>query len=148
MLHGNPARERYQETKMRVAELMKTNVRTIAPDSSIADLVQALADSHVSGLPVVSPSGQIVGVVSATDVLQASAESEDVKARANLFQHTTVSDIMTRTPHVIEPDADAREAAQQMLYGEVRRLFVQEKGRLVGVISQTDIAQAVGSGRL
>jgi CBS domain-containing protein len=133
---------------MRVAELMQTNVRTIAPDSSIADLVQALADSHVSGLPVVSPSGQIVGVVSATDVLQASAENEDARARTNLFEHTRVSDIMTRDAHLIEPDADARDAAKQMLYGEVRRLFVQERGRLVGVISQTDIAQAVGSGRL
>jgi hypothetical protein len=35
-----------------------------------------------------------------------------------------------------------------MLYTEVRRLFVQEKGKLVGVISQTDIAHAVGTGRL
>ena len=133
---------------MRVADLMRTDVTTIAPDSSIADLVQALADSHVSGLPVVSPSGQIVGVVSAADVLEVSAENDDAKGRTDLLQHTTVSDIMTRRPHVIEPDADAREAAQRMLYGEVRRLFVQEKGRLIGVISQTDIAQAVGSGRL
>jgi len=127
---------------------MQTDVRTISPDDSVADLVQALADSHVSGLPVVSPSGQIVGVVSATDVLQASAEKEDTRARANLFEHTTVGDIMTRDAHVIEPDTDARDAAKQMLYGEVRRLFVQENGRLVGVVSQTDIAQAVGSGRL
>jgi CBS domain-containing protein len=81
-------------------------------------------------------------------VLQASAEKEDTRARANLFEHTTVGDIMTRDAHVIEPDTDARDAAKQMLYGEVRRLFVQENGRLVGVVSQTDIAQAVGSGRL
>ena len=133
---------------MRVADLMQTNVKTIAPDSSVADLVQALADSHVSGLPVVSASGQILGVVSATDVLQASAEKDDATARTNLFEHTTVSDIMTRNAHLIEHDTDARDAAKQMLYGEVRRLFVQDKGRLVGVISQTDIAQAVGSGRL
>ena len=133
---------------MRVAELMQTNVRSIAPDASIADLVQELADAHVSGLPVVSPSGQILGVVSATDVLQASAETDDARARTNLFDRTTVADIMTRSPHVIEPDADARDAAKQMLYGEVRRLFVEDKGKLVGVISQTDIAQAVGSGRL
>ena len=133
---------------MRAADLMQTDVRTISPDDSVADLVQALADSHVSGLPVVSPSGQIVGVVSATDVLQASAEKEDTRARANLFEHTTVGDIMTRDAHLIEPDTDARDAAKQMLYGEVRRLFVQENGRLVGVVSQTDIAQAVGSGRL
>jgi CBS domain-containing protein len=60
----------------------------------------------------------------------------------------TVRDIMTPNPLSIEPDADARDAARQMLYAEVRRLFVQERGRLVGVISQTDIAHAVGSGRI
>jgi CBS domain-containing protein len=127
---------------------METNVRTIAPDASIADLVQELADSHVSGLPVVTPAGQIVGVVSATDVLQASAGNDDSRARTNLFDRATVADIMTRKPQLIEPDADARDAAKQMLYGEVRRLFVQQNGKLVGVISQTDIVQAVGSGRL
>jgi CBS domain-containing protein len=133
---------------MRVADLMHTDVRTIEADAPIRDLVQALADSHVSGLPVVDGKRHVVGVVTATDVLQASAETDDARARTNLFERMTVRDIMTPNPHVIEPDADARQAAQRMLYGEIRRLFVEDEGRLVGVISQTDIAHAVGSGRL
>jgi len=76
------------------------------------------------------------------------SEHEDRKGRATLFEHTTARDIMTSGAVTIEPDADVREAAQRMLYGEVRRLFVEEKGRLVGVLSQTDIAHAMGSGRL
>jgi CBS domain-containing protein len=133
---------------MRVAELMHTDVRTIAPDASIAELVQSLVDGHVSGLPVVDPDGSVIGVVSAADVLQADAEQDEVKARRDRFGHMTVRDIMTSNPHLIAPDADAREAARHMLYTEVRRLFVQDQGRLVGVISQTDIARAVGSGSL
>lgn len=133
---------------MKVAELMRTDLTTITPDASIADLVQALADSRVSGLPVVNPAGRIVGVVTATDVLQAAAEQGDSEARSTMFEHTTVRDIMTDKPQVIELDADARQAAQHMLYTEVRRLFVEDRGRLVGVISQTDIAHAVGLGRL
>ena len=133
---------------MRVADLMQTDVRTIAPEASIAILVESLADSHVSGLPVVNPAGTLVGVVSATDVLQAAAEQSDEKARTTLFEHMMVRDIMTSNPQTIEPDADARQAAQHMLYSEVRRLFVQDRGKLVGVISQTDIAHAVGTGRL
>ena len=133
---------------MKVADLMRKDVRTITPDASIADLVQALADSRISGLPVVNPSGKVVGVVSATDVLQAAAEQGDRKARSTMFEHMTVRDIMSTKPQVIEPDADARQAAQHMLYTEVRRLFVEDNGRLVGVISQTDIAHAVGLGRL
>lgn len=133
---------------MRVDELMHTDVRTIAPDASIAELVQSLADGRVSGLPVVNPDGTVIGVISATDVLQADAEQDEVKARRERFGLLTVRDIMTPNPHVIAPDADVREAARHMLYTDVRRLFVQDKGRLVGVISQTDIAHAVGSGRL
>jgi CBS domain-containing protein len=133
---------------MRVADLMQKDVTTIAPDASIGELVQALADSHVSGLPVVNPTGHVIGVVTAADVLQASAETDDTRARRTLFERVTVRDIMTPNAHVIEPDAEARDAAQRMLYGEIKRLFVEEKGRLVGVISQTDIAHAVGSGRL
>ena len=133
---------------MKIADLMSRDVATIAPDASIADLVQTLADSHVSGLPVVNPTGRIVGVVSATDVLQAAAEKGDNEARSTMFEHMKVRDIMTTTPLVIEPSADARQAAQQMLYTEVRRLFVEDNGRLVGVISQPDIAHAVGTRRL
>lgn len=133
---------------MKVAELMRTDVTTIAPDASIADLVQTLADARVSGVPVVEPGGRVVGVVSSTDVLQAAAEQSDLRARARMFDHMMVRDIMTATPQLIGIDADAREAAQHMLYTEVRRLFVEDQGRLVGVISQTDIAYAVGLGRL
>ena len=133
---------------MRVAELMQTDVITIAPDASIAELVQVLADSRTSGLPVADAAGHVIGVVSASDVLQAAAKQEDAKARTALFERMTVRDIMTPNPYIIEPDADAREAARQMLYAEVRRLFVEDQGRLVGVVSQTDIAHAVGTGRL
>jgi CBS domain-containing protein len=133
---------------MRVAELMQMDLTTIGPDSPVTAIVQAMADSHVSGLPVVNPDGHMLGVVSATDVLQAAAEREDPRGRDMLFEHTTARDLMTPNPLVIDPDADVRQAAQQMLYAEVRRLFVEEKGRLVGVISQTDIAHAMGTGRL
>jgi CBS domain-containing protein len=133
---------------MRVAELMRTDVRTAAPDAPVADVVQAMADSHISGLPVVDSVGRVLGVVSATDVLQATADQDDATARSRFFEHTMARDIMTPNAHTIDPDADVRQAAQQMLYGEVRRLFEEERGRLVGVISQTDIALAMWSGRL
>ena len=84
----------------------------------------------------------------ATDVLQASSEPQDAKARATLFEHTMVRDLMTPDPDVIQPDADVREAAKHMLYADVRRLFIEDQGRLVGVITQTDIAHAVGTGRI
>lgn len=132
---------------MRVAELMTPKVRSIAADATVADAVREMADGRVSALPVLQGQS-VVGVVSTTDVLQAQAEVEDRRARAVLFEQTAVADLMTRDPLTIEPDADVRDAARQMLYADVHRLFVVNDGRLVGVLSQTDIAQAVGNGRV
>jgi predicted transcriptional regulator len=49
---------------------------------------------------------------------------------------------------MIESTAQVHEAARHMLYAEVRRLFVEEHGVLVGVISHTDIVRAVATGKL
>ena len=133
---------------MRVADLMQTEVKSIAPDAPILALVQTLADTRVSGLPVVDQSSHVIGVVSAGDVLRASARLADTEAKRDTLAEDTVRDIMSPTPYLISPDADAREAAKHMLYADVRRLFVEDEGKLVGVISQTDIAQAVATGRL
>lgn len=133
---------------MRVVDLMQRDVKTIEADAPVTELVQMLADYHVSGLPVVTTGGRLVGVVSATDVLRANADEDDAEARARMFDEMTVRDLMTRDPHVIALDADVREAAQTMLYADVRRLFVKDGDSLVGVISQTDIAHAFGTARL
>jgi len=133
---------------MRVADLMQRDVKTVPADATIAEAVSALADAHVSGLPVVDGSGTMVGVITTTDILEAEAETEEPGARERLFEATEVSEIMTRQPRVIGPAADLRAAAQQMLRQDVHRLFVEEHGQLVGVISQTDIVRAVASVQL
>ncbi len=133
---------------MRVADLMQTDVRAVAPDTTIPRLVQVLADVRVSGLPVVNPEGRVIGVVSAGDVLRHEAARVTGPSGAPPIAQVTARDIMTPNPHLISPDADARDAARQMLYADVRRLFVDDGEHLVGVISQSDIAHAVGTGRL
>ena len=130
---------------MKVADLMQRDVKTVPEDATIAEAVTALVDAHVSGLPVVDGAGKIVGVVSTTDVLEAEAEVAEPDARERLFEATQVSEIMSRQPRVIGPAADVRAAAQEMLRQDVHRLFVEEHGRLVGVVSQTDIVRAVAA---
>jgi predicted transcriptional regulator len=55
---------------------------------------------------------------------------------------------MTKKPLTIESGAELREAARHMLYADVRRLFVEEEGVPVGVISQTEIVHAVATGKI
>jgi CBS domain-containing protein len=133
---------------MKVADIMQTPVRTVTSDTPISEVVVSLADAQVSGLPVVDTRGRVVGVVSSTDLIAAQAETRSTQERQNLLDQTAAGDLMTRTPLMIESTAEVQEAARHMLYAEVRRLFVEEEGTLVGVISQTDIVRAVATGEL
>lgn len=133
---------------MRVADIMQTNIETIGTDDTVADAVAILADKHISGLPVVSKRGQLTGVVSTTDVLQLLAETPDAEQRGEVLERTQVREIMTAKPITVGPDEDIHEAARQMLYGEIHRLFVEFDGALVGVLTQSDIVGAVAGARL
>lgn len=61
----------------RVGDLMQQDVVTIAPDDSVRALTRLLSDHQISGAPVVDSSGQVVGVVSATDILRMTADETD-----------------------------------------------------------------------
>lgn len=133
---------------MRVRELMQKDVRTINLEDPVNDAVVSLTDAHISALAVVDGLGRMVGVVSSTDILTSEAEAHDAVEREALFEQMMVRDIMTPRPLTVSPDADVREAAQQMLYADVHRLFVTDGERAVGVISTSDIMRAVATGRL
>ena len=125
---------------MKVAELMQTNLKTISADSTLADAIADITQAQVSALPVVDRHGRAVGVLSTREILKAEG--------ARRAEETRVLEIMAPWPTTIDPDIDARQAAQEMLYLNVQRLFVEYDGALVGVISQTDIVGAVATAKV
>ncbi|MEO7987074.1 MAG: CBS domain-containing protein [Gemmatimonadales bacterium] len=133
---------------MKVVDIMEPAVKTVTRDTPVSEVVISLADAQVTGLPVVDGQRRLVGVVSTTDLIAAQAETRSSEERQILMEKTSVRDIMTTRPLTIESTAEVHEAAQHMLYAEVRRLFVEENGALVGVISQTDIVRAVATGKI
>lgn len=133
---------------MQVAELMRTNLITVAADATIADAIAILADARVSALPVLDRTGRAVGVLTSRDLLEAEGKCRNAAAREHLFEDTLVLEVMTPWPATIRPDVDVRNAALEMLYLDVQRLFVERDGVLVGVISQTDIVSVVATARV
>jgi len=133
---------------MLVADLMVTDLTVVNEDVTMAEAVLKLADARVHGVPVVNRRGRLVGVLSSSDVLQATAEGTMAGEGNAVFAQTLVSDIMTTPPRTVRGDDDVRTAAQHMLELDVHRLFVEEDGELLGVISQSDIVRAVATGKL
>jgi CBS domain-containing protein len=133
---------------MKIADIMQTTVRAVTGDMPVSEIIIQLADAQVSGLPVIDSRNRVLGVVSSTDLIAAQAETRSAEEREILLEQTSVQDLMTRRPLMIESTAEIQEAARHMLYAEVRRLFVEEEGALAGVVSQTDIVRAVAIGKI
>ena len=133
---------------MRVSELMQSNLVTIPSESLVSEAIISLADAHVTGLPVVDSNMHLVGVLSTSDILTALAERTPDTEPGAMFEDMLVRDLMTPKPMTIEPQAEVKQAAQQMLYANVHRLFVEKDGELLGVISQSDIVRAVANARV
>jgi CBS domain-containing protein len=127
---------------------MQPDVKTVHLEAPLNEALVTLSDAHISALPVVDGLGRMVGVISSTDILTSEAEAGDREEREALFEDTQVREIMTPCPLTVPPEAEVREAAQQMLYADVHRLFVTNGERVIGVISTTDIVRAVARGQV
>jgi len=129
---------------MFVRTKMTTNPFTISPDSTIPDAHEIMSKHNVRRLPVVK-DGVLVGVVSREDIAQASpskATTFSVGELTYLLARTKIKSVMKKNPVTIGPDALLEEAAIMMRSNEVGFLPVVENGRLVGIITESNIFDA------
>ncbi len=138
---------------MKVRDVMSMTVVTVTPETTLKETAAKLARFGISGLPVVTSSGELVGVVSEADVLAKEAgpgprdgllswlfeigEVERAKLEARI-----AGEAMTSPAVTIGPDRSIREAAMRMLSEGVNRLPVVVEGDLVGIVSRADLVRA------
>lgn len=139
---------------LKVKDLMTRDVLTIAPNTSVREAAEILSTERVSGTPVVR-LGKLVGMLSAADLLDfIAALPADPDAVSGGLEHGilddhTVEEAMTRGPlTTIAPDAPASRAAEVMKEENIHRLPVVEGGRLVGIISTSDVVKAVAERKI
>ena len=108
-------------------------LKTVAPTTSITELVQRMFEERHVGYPVVE-RGELIGMVTLDDAARVEEFEQDAYR---------VEDVMTSEVETITPDADALTAFQRMQAANVGRLpVVDESGSLVGLISRTDLMRA------
>ena len=132
----------------RVADVMTRNVVTVRNDATLSEALTYLATQHISGAAVTDFKQRLVGVLSHSDILEAEAEIGEAEARGRFLEETLVSEVMSSPALTIAPQAELKEAALAMEYGEVHRLFVEEGGNLVGVVSRSDVSRALAIGKV
>ncbi len=123
-----------------VRDVMTRDVATVTPDMTVVDLARLLDGKNYHGVPVVDPDGNLVGVVTTTDL----AEKAGVDG-GGLREGLLVRDIMSPPSGVIAPEATLLDAARVMVSRSFRRLPVVEGRHLVGIISRFDLLRTVSS---
>lgn len=123
---------------LRVADVMTIDPVTVASDASIEVAERLLRVNRITGLPVLDPNGDLVGVISQTDLLLAGRPSIEMALR-NRPSGLRVGELMSSPALTVPLDAPLQEAARQMRDGRVHRLVaVDEDGRPVGVLASMD----------
>jgi len=128
---------------MRVRDIMSTNVVAVDEKTSIHDAKKIMAAHRIRRLPVMKKD-KLVGLVTERMLLEASpspATSLSIHELHYLLAKMTAQDIMVKKPFTISPDTppeDALQLGQEMGYGGFP---VVEDGRLVGMVTESDIVR-------
>ena len=122
----------------RIRKLMTSDPVWIESSANLLEAVRLMREHNVGGLPVCDSSGRVIGVISDRTVLMAWARSGPRGAR-----HVTAGSLVDGNPVTVSPDDYAYWALELMSAHRVRRLPVVERDRLVGIITQTDLARTM-----
>ncbi len=121
-----------------IRDIMEKNVITIEHDKSSLDAARLINEKDISFLVVVK-DGIPIGVVSERDFVR------KIVAENKQASDIPLSKIMSYKFRWVEPNTEIEDAVQKMLNHNIRRLVVLENEKLVGIITQTDLASYLRS---
>lgn len=118
-----------------VREFMTTDAQCIKENQSLSDAARMMMDLDCGSLPICGDDGKLTGMITDRDiVLKCVAAGRDPR-------ETMARDLATGKPHWVDADANIDAAIEIMEKHQVRRLPVIAGHKLVGIISQGDIAR-------
>jgi acetoin utilization protein AcuB len=128
-----------------VRDWMAHELVTITVDTPLPEASRLMKEYHIRHLPVMD-GGKLVGIVTWGDIREASASDSttlSIYELNALLDTLYASYFMTHQPITIGPDAEVAEAAQTMLERKIGCLPVVSEGRLVGLITVSDIIRVL-----
>lgn len=143
------------------ADLMSSPAVTVTPDTHIGNVAELLVDKRISALPVCKPDGTLTGIISELDVMRPFRESvrrkrerwlgliAEGEALSQDFldylreDSKAASDLMVRQVVTASPRATLAELAEIMVSHGVKRIPIVDGGRVVGIVSRSDLLRAI-----
>lgn len=145
---------------MKARDVMAFPVITVMPGFSIEDVAKTLVQRRISGAPVVDGNGNLVGIISEGDLMYRVeigtrrphpywyleyAGKEHLAAEYVKAQAQKAADVMTRKVITASPDTSLNDIAALLENNSIKRVPIVEKGELVGIVSRSNLIQALAS---
>jgi CBS domain-containing protein len=153
--------------RLTAKDVMNKDVLSVGVNWSIEYLTDFLVENGISGAPVTSEDGKLVGVVSLTDIVRHNSlpgkdsrlnspydyyrhglehqyAKEDIRSLSiDTEQLETVRDIMTPMIFDVNEDTKVKQVADTMIRGRIHRVFVTHEEKLTGVITTVDMLKVI-----
>ncbi len=120
---------------LKAKDIMMKEVITIGPDILLKKAIKKLLENKVSSMPVVDDTGKMVGIISCEDILNLAFDG--------YLNNTKVEMVMTKNVVYFKPDTNIEEIALAISRNHFHRVPIIENGRIVGIVSRTDIVKNI-----
>ena len=129
-----------------VRQWMTKDAITVDEKTPLPQVHQLMKQRRIRRVPIVDKHGHLVGIVTRGDVREASpsnATSLSIYEVHYLLAQLTVDSIMTKEPVTVTPETTIKDAARIMLEKKISGLPVVQDGRIVGIITESDIFEGL-----
>lgn len=143
-------------------DVMTRSVVAVSPDTPLLDVYRLFVDEQIHGAPVVDEEELLIGVITSSDLLRAADEERDTAVSSSEYLRDlvefsgpdwgrgltdfqdrlaarTVAEVMTPNAVAVRPDTPVQEVARALRQHQVHRVWVEDEGRVCGVVSTFDL---------
>jgi CBS domain-containing protein len=120
------------------SDVMVKDVITVTESTPLKDVARMFVEKKITGAPVINAKGEIVGVISETDIIRKTTS-------IGAWSPSTVGQIMTRPAVTVSPDETLQRVCEMMYNRRIHRMVVAEGTQIKGILTTMDILRAIAT---
>jgi CBS domain-containing protein len=143
---------------MRAKDMMTEDVVTISPESSVGDAAALMLNRHISGIPVVDSSNNLIGIITEGDLMRraelqfppqpVSRTTTEKKAETYVKAHgLKVKDAMTKDVVTVGENETQEQIAMTLEERGIKRVPVMRDSRIIGIVSRANLLRCLATGK-
>ena len=121
------------------SDVMIKDVLVVNESTPLKEVAKLFSERKITGAPVVNAQGEVVGVISETDIIRKSTS-------IGAWSPSTAGQIMTKPPVAVSPETTLQRVCELMFNRRIHRVVVADGAQIRGIITTMDILRSIANG--